>query len=116
MELKRLHIDFIGTVLKSERRFGLVDQEIGETILTKLLAGGNRELVLTLLTIMLEVESVEPDIRTVMDDYWLEAAFKAQAQAIANLCGVEAAQIALDTTSGQLQLQTDLYVSFYRTR
>ena len=96
VELKRLHIDFIGTVLKSERRFGLVDQEIGETILTKLLAGGNRELVLTLLTIMLEVESVEPDIRAVMDDYWLEAALKAQTQAIANLCGIEAAQIALE--------------------
>ena len=95
-ELKRLHIDFIGTVLKSERRFGLVDQEIGETILTKLLAGGKRELALTLIAIMLEVESHEPNIRTVMDDYWLEAALKAQAQAIANLCGIEAAQIALE--------------------
>lgn len=95
-ELKRPHIDFIGTVLKSERRFGLVDQEIGETILTKLLAGGKRELVLTLLTIMLEVESVEPDLRTVMNDYWLETTLKAQAQAIANLCEIEAAQIALE--------------------
>ena len=95
-ELKRLHIDFIGNVLKSERRFGLVDQEIGETILTKLLAGGKRELVLTLITMMLEVESVEPDIRPVMNDYWLETALKAQVQAIANLCGIEAAQIALE--------------------
>ena len=95
-ELKRLHIDFIGTVLKSERRFGLVDQEIGETILTKLLAGGKRELALTLIAIMLEVESHEPDIRTIMDDYWLETALKAQAQTIVNLCGVEAAQIALE--------------------
>ena len=95
-ELKHLHIDFIATVLKSERRFGLVDQEIGETILTKLLAGGKRDLVLALLTIMLEVGSVEPDIQTVMNDYWLEAALKAQAQAIANLCGIEAAQVALE--------------------
>ena len=95
-ELKHLHIDFIGTVLKSERRFGLVDQEIGETILTKLLTGGKRELTLTLLAIMLEVESVEPDIQPVMDDYWLEAALKAQAQAIANLCGIEASQITLE--------------------
>ncbi len=96
VELKHLHIEFIGTVLKSERRFGLVDQEIGETILTKLLAGDKRELALTLIAIMLEVESHEPDIRTVMDDYWLETALKAQAQAIANLCGIEAAQIALE--------------------
>ena len=95
-ELKRLHIDFIGTVLKSEGRFGLVDQEIGETILTKLLTDGKRELVITLLTIMLEVESIGSDIRPVMDGYWLEIALKAQAQAIANLCGIEAAQIALE--------------------
>lgn len=95
-ELKRLHIDFIGTVLKSERRFGLVDQEIGKTILTNLLAGSKRELVLTLLAIMLEFKSVEPDLQTVMNDYWLETALKAQAQAIANLCGIEAAQIALE--------------------
>ena len=95
-ELKRLHIDFIGTVLRSERRFGLVDQEIGETILIKLLAGGKGELALTLIAIMLEVESHEPNIRTVMDDYWLETALKAQAQAIANLCGIEEAQIALE--------------------
>ena len=95
-KLRHLHIDFIATVLKSERRFGLVDQEIGETILTKLLAGGKRELALTLIAIMIEVESHEPDIRTVMDDYWLETALKAQAQAIANLCGLEAAQIVLE--------------------
>ncbi len=90
-ELKRLHIDFIGTVLKSERRFGLVDQEIGETILTKLLAGRKRELTLKLLVIMLEVESVEPDIRTVMHDHWLEDALKRHRHALSNLCGVAAA-------------------------
>ena len=95
-ELKRLHIDFIGTLLKSERRFGLIDQEIGETILTKLLAGGKRELALTLIAIMLEVESHEPDIRTVMDDYWLEDALKNHVQTITKLCGIEAAQIALE--------------------
>ena len=94
-ELKRLHIDFIGTVLKSERRFGLVDQEIGETILTKLLAGGKRELALILIAVMLEIESYEPDIRTVMDDYWIEDALKRHGHAIANLCGVAAADIAL---------------------
>lgn len=95
-ELKRLHIDFIGTVLKSERRFGLVDKEIGETILTKLLAGSKQELALTLIAIMLEVESHEPDIRPVMDDYWLETALKTHTQAIADLCGIEATQIALE--------------------
>lgn len=90
------HIAFMGTALKSESKYGLLDEEIGQTILPKLLNESKRELTLTLLIIMLEVESVEPDIRAVMDDYWLEAALKAQTQAIANLCGLEAAQIALE--------------------
>ena len=94
--LKLQHITFMGVALKSEWKYGAVDQEISQTILPKLLNAGERELTLTLLTIMLEVESVEPDLRSVMNDYWLEAALKAQTQAIANLCGIEAAQIALE--------------------
>ena len=90
------HIAFMGTALKSESKYGLLDEEIGQTILPKLLNESKRELTLTLLIIMLEFESVESDIRAVMDDYWLEAALKAQTQAIANLCGIEAAQIALE--------------------
>ena len=90
------HIAFMGTALKSESKYGLLDEEIGQIILPKLLNESKRELTLTLLIIMLEVESVEPDIRTVMNDYWLETALKAQVQAIANLCGIEAAQIALE--------------------
>ena len=90
------HIAFMGTALKSESKYGLLDEEIGQTILPKLLNESKRELTLTLLIIMLEVESVKPDLRTVMNDYWLETALKAQAQAMANLCGIEAAQIALE--------------------
>ena len=92
------HIAFMGTALKSESKYGLLDEEIGQTILPKLLNGSNRELTLTLLIIMLEVEFVESDIRSVMSDYWLETALKGQTQAIANLCGIEAAQIALEKT------------------
>ena len=94
--IKPQYITFMGSALKSSQKYGLMDQEIGQTILSKLLVGRKRELTLALLTIMLEIEFVEPDIRTVMDDYWLETALKAQAQAIANLCGIEAAQIALE--------------------
>jgi hypothetical protein len=94
--LELQHITFMGVTLKSKWKYGLVDQEIGQTILPKLLNGGERELTLALLTIMLEVESVEPDLRSVMNDYWLEIALKAQAQAIANLCGIEASQIPLE--------------------
>ena len=90
------HITFMGAALKSSQKYGLMDQEIGQTILPKLLNGGKRELTLALLTIMIEVESVEPDIRTLMNDYWLEDALKKHGHTIMNVCGIEAAQITLE--------------------
>ena len=90
------HITFIGSALKSIQKYGLMDQEIGQTILPKLLDGGKRELTLALLTIMIEVESVEPDIRTLMNDYWIEDALKKHGHAITNVCGIEAAQMAVE--------------------
>ena len=89
------HVTFIGAAVKSNQKYGLMDQEIGQTILPKLLDGRKLDLTLALLTIMLEIESVEPDLRTLMDDYWIEDALKRHGHAIANLCGVAAADIAL---------------------
>ncbi len=89
------HITFIGAALKSNQKYGLMDQEIGQTILPKLLDGGKQELTLELLAIMLEVRFVDGRIRPIMDDHWLEDALKIYGQTIANLCGVEALQIAL---------------------
>ena len=93
--LEPQHIAFMGTVLKSKSRYGLVDQEIGLTILPKLLDAGARELTLALLTIMLEAKSVDREIQPIMNDYWLEEAFKKHGESIANVCGIEAVQIAL---------------------
>ena len=93
--LKLQHITFMGTALKSKWKSGSVDQEIGQTILPRLLDGDKQELTLELLKIMLEVRSVEGRIHPIMDGYWLEGALKKHGQAIANLCGVEAAQTAL---------------------
>ena len=93
--LEPQHIAFIEIALKSKWKYGIVDQEIGETILPKLLDGGARELTLMLLAIILEARSVDREIRPIMNDYWLEEALKKYGHTIANLCGVEAAQIAL---------------------
>ena len=90
------HITFMAAALKSIQKYGLMDQEIGQTILPKLLDGGKRELTLALLTIMIEVESVEPGIRTLMNDYWIEDALKKHGHAITNVCGIEAAQMAVE--------------------
>ena len=93
--IKPQYIAFMGAALKSSQKYGLIDQEIGQTILSKLLDGRKLELTLALLTIMLEIEFVEPDIRTLMNDYCIEDALKRHGHTIANLCGVAAADIAL---------------------
>ena len=93
--IKPQYITFMGAALKSIQKYGLMDQEIGQTILPKLLDGRKLELTLALLAIMLEVEAIEPDIRTVMNDYWIEDALKRHGHVIANLCGITAADIAL---------------------
>ena len=89
------HITFMAVALKSTQKYGLMDQEIGLTILPKLLDGGKRELILALLSIMLRVKLVDGRIQSIMDEHWLEDALKRHGRVIANLCGVEAAQIAL---------------------
>ena len=93
--LELQHVTFMGIALKSKWEYGLIDQEISQTILPKLLNGGERELAITLLAIMLETGSVDGRTRLVMDGYWLEEALKMHAQTLADVCGVEAAEIAL---------------------
>ena len=93
--IKPQHITFMAAALKSIQKYGLMDQEIGQTILPKLLEGGKRELTLALLIIMLEIEFVDERIQPIMDEHWLEDALKRYGRIIANLCGIEAAQIAL---------------------
>lgn len=44
---------------------------------------------------MLEVEFVDGRIQSIMDEHWLEDALKRHGRVIANVCGVQAAQIAL---------------------
>ncbi len=94
--IEPLHIAFMGIVLKFKWKYGLVDQEIGQTILPKLLDGGRQELTLELLAIMLEVRIVDGRIRPIMDEHWLEDALKKHGKAISNLCGFEVAQITLE--------------------
>ncbi len=89
------HITFMGAALKSIQKYGLMDQEIGQTILPKLLEGGKRELTLVLLSIILEIEFVDERIQPIMEEHWLEDALKKYGHTIANLCGVAAADIAL---------------------
>ncbi len=69
--------------------------EIGETILPKFLSEGEKGLSLDLLKVMFDAKVVNHWIHPVMEECWLKEAIKQQEQAISELCGFEAAQIAL---------------------
>ena len=88
------HITFIGVALKSKWEDTLVNSEIGETVLPVLLDGRAKELTLIQLQVMLDAEVIHGDIRAVMEEYWLWDALQKHEQAIAELCGIEAVQIA----------------------
>ena len=90
----RKYITFMDTVLKSSG--GWVSMEIGETILPKFLSEGEKGLSLDLLKMMFNAKVVNHWIHPVMEECWLKEAIKQQEQAISELCGVEAAQIALE--------------------
>ena len=85
------HITFMDAALK----YGWVSREIGEIILPKLLSERKKELSLELLKVMFDAKVVNHRIRPAMKEYWLKEAIKKEEQAIAELCGFEAAQIAL---------------------
>ena len=89
----RKHITFMDTVLKSSG--GWANDEIGETILPKFLSEGEKGLSLNLLKVMFNAKIVNHWIHPVMEEYGLKEAIKQQEQAISELCGVEAAQIAI---------------------
>ena len=88
------YITFIGVALKSRVETTLVHSAIGETVLPKLLDEGAKELTLLLLEDMLDAEVIHGNIRAVMEEYWLWDALQKHEQTIAELCGIEAVQIA----------------------
>ena len=92
-QIGRKHITFMDTVLKSSG--GWVSREIAETVLPKFLRENKKELSLDLLKVMFDAKIVNHQIRPVMEEYWLKEVVKKQGQAITELCGLEAAQIAL---------------------
>ena len=92
-QIGRKHITFMDTVLKSSG--GWVSREIAETVLPKFLRENKKELSLDLLKVMFDAKIVNHQIRPVMEEYWLKEVVKKQGQAISELCGLEAAQIAL---------------------
>lgn len=93
-EIEFQHITFMEWALKSKSKFGLMDQEIAETILPKLIHNKKIDLTLELLEVILDAKAANGQINAVME-YCFKQAFKAHGEPLAKLCGIEAAKIAL---------------------
>ena len=109
--IKCEYVTFMGTALRSKTKYGLVDQEIAERILPKCLDESKKELTLMLLKVILQAKVIAREITTktenrwpkvtkrdivsTMEEYWLRRVVKNHSEAIAKLCGIKAAEIAL---------------------
>ncbi len=99
------HIEFIRLALTSKWDTILVASEIGNTVLPKLLQAKVENLVLNLLDIILSYKKIEEksyfddkktyEYTSIMDEYWLEEVLQKHKQKIAELCGIDAARIAI---------------------
>jgi len=99
------HIDFMRLALTSKWDNTLIASEVGNTVLPKLLQEKAENLVLNLLDIILSYKKVEEksyfddkktyEYTSIMDEYWLKEALQNHKQKIAELCGIDAARIAI---------------------
>jgi len=98
-EITQEHIEFIRTSLKSKGNRTLVASEIGKYVLPNFINNEAKELVLKLIDVILDYQRNEEEAidkyTSIMDEYWLKEALKKHKPAIARLCGIEAAEIAL---------------------
>lgn len=107
-KIKIQHVEFIRDALKSKWNTTLVAGGIGKTILPKLVKSKAKELVIKLLDIMLDYQKEENEFhekyKSIMDDYWLNKALNKYKTEISELCGIEAAEIALEKIKEIIQL------------
>ena len=93
------HIDFIGITFESNWNC-LVPVEIGKVVLPRLIVSKRKKLLLKLLDIILRYKKKEASsvdkYESVMEEYWLKEALKKYKPEIADLCGIQAAKIAID--------------------
>jgi hypothetical protein len=95
------HIKFVGVSMKSRYAIGIVDSEIGKSLLPRLLDGHSKDLLLVLLSVMFQYKK-EPQGKltqytSVMDEYWLSETLKRYKPKIAELFGIEASDQVLNT-------------------
>ncbi|HPO29482.1 MAG TPA: SIR2 family protein [Caldisericia bacterium] len=106
-KITKNHIEFIRIALKSKWDTTLVALEIGETILPKLTNKKAIDLILQLLDVILDYQKVKKEsffeeeeekykYVSIMDEHWLNWTLKKHKPAIAKLCSIKAAKIAIN--------------------
>jgi len=98
------HVEFIRTALKPKWDTTLIAAEIGKTVFPKLINGKAIGLILKLLDVIFDYKKIKKELgenkiieyTPIMGKYWLNEALKKHKPAIAKLCGIEAAKIAIN--------------------
>ena len=95
------HFDFISTALRTTFGGSLIQSEIGKSVLPALIDNKAVKLILKLLEVIFGFTKASDEkrdkIKPVMDKHWLRDALKKFKKDIAELCGLEAAKIAIST-------------------
>lgn len=101
------HIDFIRTAVTTTFGGSLIQSEIGKSVLPASIENKVVNLILKLLEVILGFTKVSQDnrdkIKPLMDKHWLRDALKKFNKDITELCGLEAAEIGLNTIKEALK-------------
>ena len=98
--IKKSHIGFIDSALKTKWSNTLLAVEIGKTAIPRLVEGIKKELLLQLINVILQYQKKRDDeYVSILDDYWLNEILTKNKPRIAQLCGVEAAEVGIQKMS-----------------
>jgi len=102
--IKKSHIEFIDTALKTKWSNTLLAVEIGKTAIPRLVDGNKKELLLELLDVTLQYQKKGDDeYVSILDDYWLNEVLTKNKPRVAQLCGTEAAEVGIRKMSAIIQ-------------
>lgn len=108
--IKKSHIEFIDTALKTKWTNTLVVVEIGKIGIPRLIDGNRKDLLLELLDTTLQYQKKGDDeYFSLLDDYWLKEVLEKNKQRIAELCATEAAEIGIRKMSAIIQESTTAF-------
>ena len=92
------HINWVGSALSTKWGSSIVDAKLSTKVFPKLIAHNAKNLLLLLLDIILDYKEGEKPghdkFEPVVERYWLRKALERHKKGIANICGIEALNIA----------------------